>query len=120
MSDFDNKPARMDLPTIKQGDTLRAIQFNGSGTNAALTRVRCKIKDADGNTLLSLDSNTSGITIDDSTAGAWQYTISAITAANTATIASGLHNYDIETTDADGIVETHFEGNWEITPQITD
>ena len=120
MSDFDNVAARMDWPRIKQGDTLRAIQFNATGTNAALARVRCKVKHSDGVTLLSLDSNTTGITIDTATAGAWQYTISAITAATTATLASGLHSYDIETTDADGIVETHFDGCWEILPQITD
>lgn len=120
MSDFDNVTARMDWPSIKQGDTLRAIQFNASGTESALARVRCKVKDADGVTLLSLDSDTTGITIDTATAGSWQYTIDQIGRAITETIKSGLHSYDIETTDADGVVETHFEGCWNVGPQITD
>lgn len=120
MSDFDSVAARMDWPSIKQGDTLRAIVFTATGTTAALSRVRCKVKDADGVTLLSLDSNTTGITIDVATAGAWQYTISQIAAATTAALSDGLHSYDIETTDANGIAETHFEGCWEIRPQITD
>jgi len=120
MSDFDNKPARMDLPSIKQGDTLRAIAFVSTGTLTALDRVRMKIKDSDGATLLSRDSDTSGITLNVTTAGAWAYTLDLIPAATTAAIAAGLHSYDIETIDADGVVETHFEGCWEITPQITD
>ena len=120
MSDFDNKPARLDWPSIKQGDTLRAIQFDASGTLAALSRVRCKVKDSDGATLLSLDSSATGITINTATAGAWRYTLAAQSAATTLTLAAGLHSYDIETTDADGIVETHFQGCWEILPQVTD
>jgi len=120
MSEFDNVTARMDWPSIKQGDTLRAIQFNAANTTSDLSRVRCKVKNDEGVTIVSLDSNVSGVTINNSAAGSWQYTIESIPASATELIASGLHNYDIEITDSDGVVETHFEGCWEIRPQITD
>jgi len=120
MSEFDTTPARLNFPSIKQGDTMRAMVFSATGTTANLSRVRCKVKDSDGVMLLNLDSDATGIVINTATAGAWQYTISQIAAATTATLASGSHNYDIETTDADGIVETHFEGCWVIRPQVTD
>ena len=120
MTDYDNKPALFNWPAVTQGDSFRALQFNASGTTAALARVRCKIKNADGDTLLTLDSDATGATIDTATAGAWQYTLGPITAAQTTTLGTGFLSYDIETIDDDDIVETHFKGTWEILPQVTD
>ncbi len=112
-------PAKWDWEAITQGDTFPAIVLSATGTTVDLARVRMTVRDVDGVEQLTLDSDTSGITIDTATAGAWQYTIGPISAALTGAMDEGVHNYDIETTDASGNVATHFKGCWEILDQTT-
>jgi hypothetical protein len=113
------KPSCYNWASVVQGDTFPAIVFAASGTSTDLARVRVTVKDKDGNAKLTLDSNTSGVTLNDTTAGSWNYTVGPVSAANTTSIAAGTHSYDLETTDVGGVVRTHFHGFWEILPQIT-
>lgn len=121
MSALDLTPQTFNWPSVTQGDTFPAINFTASGTGTAadLSRVRVKIKDTDGNTELSLDSDASGVTINTATAGAWDYTVGPITDTQTTGMDAGTHLYDLEVTDADGTVRTHFKGTWTILDQTT-
>lgn len=120
MSELNLEPLRYDWPSIQRGDTMPAQVFSDSSADTDLSRVRVKICDSDGTTQVSLDSSASGITINTSTAGSWNFTIDAISAATTDALVAGLYAYDLETTDSAGSVRTEFEGTWEIRPQITD
>lgn len=111
-------PAHFDWDAITQGDTFPAMVFAATGTTTDLARVRVRVKDVDGNQELTLDSDTSGVTIDTATAGSWQYTIGPVSAALTGAMDAGVHSVEIETTDAGGNVATHFRGCWEIVEQI--
>ena len=113
------KPSCYNWASIVQGDTFPAIEFAASGTSTELARVRVTVKDKDGNAELTLDSNTSGVTLNDTTAGSWNYTIGPVSATDTGNMDAGTHSYDLETTDVSGNVRTHFHGFWEILPQIT-
>lgn len=117
---LDLRPLRWDWAAVKQGDTYPACTITETESDSALTRVRIKVKDSSGATALTLDSNTSGITINTATGGEWDFTIGAISAATTATLTAGYYDYDLETTCANGVVRTEFEGSWEILAQITD
>jgi hypothetical protein len=120
MSTLNLTPLCDNWDAVTQGDTYPAQRYTVAGTDSALTRVRCKVKNRTGTTLLNLDSNTSGITITTATAGAWDFTIAAISAATMEGIEEGNHFYDIETTDAAGTVLTDFRGSWQILSQQTD
>jgi len=116
---MDLRPLKYNLPPVTVGDTYPAAQFAYGGTGT-LSRVRIKIKDSEGTTALNLDSDTTGITITTTTSGAWAFTMDEISAATSAALTAGLHNYDLETTTAAGNVATLLSGNWELLPQITD
>lgn len=120
MSELNLEPLRYDWPAIQRGDTFPAQVFADSGADTDLSRVRVKICDSDGTTKVTLDSASSGVTITTATAGSWNFTIDAISAATTEALTAGLYAYDIETIDTAGSVRTEFEGTWEIRPQITD
>jgi hypothetical protein len=120
MADLNLTPLCDNWDAVTQGDTYPAQRYTVAGTAAALTRVRCKVKNRLGTTLLNLDSNTSGIVINTATAGAWDFTISALSAATMEAIDPGSHSYDIETTDAAGTVFTDFSGTWQVLKQTTD
>lgn len=118
---LDLKPLRWDWPAVTTGDTYPACQITDTAADTDLSRVRIKIKAQGGTTAaLSLDSSTTGVTITTATAGAWDFTIGPITAAQTATLDPGLYLYDIETTDSAGTVRTEFSGIWEILSETTD
>jgi len=103
----------------KQGDTyLQSVITSDFGT-AELARIKIEIK-ANGNTTsaLVLDSDDTGVTLNDTTAGAWSFTIDHIAASDTATLDERYYAYDLVSTDANGVVSTLFEGNWEVKPRI--
>lgn len=112
-------PEKWNLPSVVCGDTLPATNFlyPGSGT---LSRVRVKAKDSAGATVLSLDSDTSGVTINTATSGAWDWDIDEVSAATTAGIAAGNYKYDMETITSAGTVRTLLGGNWCLLEQVTD
>jgi len=117
MADLDLTPLCWNWAPITQGDTYPASRITETSSDTALSRVRLKVKNNLGTELLALDSNTSGITLTATTAGAWDFTIAAIA---TAALEVGTHHYDIETTDAASVVRTEFRGTWQIIKQITD
>ena len=105
--------------TIKAGDTYPAARITedaGGDGDTTLERVRIKIKNAEGQTVINLDSDNTGITINDASAGAWDYTIDSFTAPSVA----GIYSLDMEWTDGAGVVTTATDGTWEILPQTTD
>lgn len=116
---LDLTPLRFDLPSVTQGDTYPAINFTETEADANLSSVRMKIANEDGTVKLTLDSASSGVTINTATAGAWDFTIGPITSAQTEALAVGTYTYDIETLDANSIRRTEFNGIWEILPQVT-
>lgn len=120
MSQLHLEPLRYNWPAIQRGDTMPAQVFADTSADTDLTRVRIKICDSDGVKQVTLDSSTSGITINNSTAGGWNFTIDAISTATTEALSPGLYAYDLETIDSSGYVRTEFEGVWEIRSQITD
>lgn len=117
---LDLTPQKLCWPSVKQGDTYPATRFEESLSDTDLVRVRIKVKDADDVELLSLDSDTTGITIISATAGAWEYEIDEILPVTTETLPVGVHNYDQEITDSAGVVTTDFEGTWRILKKYTD
>ena len=116
---LDLTPLYWNWSSITQGDTYPACNIKETQSDTELIRVRVKIKLA-GVIALTLDSNSSGITLNSTGAGEWDFTIEAIPATATTALAPGCYDYDIETTSANGVVRTEFKGNWEILPQITD
>lgn len=115
------KPLHWDWPGVTKGDTYPAINITESSSDTALSRIRVKIKLADTATAaLTLDSDGSGVTLNGTGAAAWDFTIGPISATDTASLTAGTYSYDIESTDAGGVVRTEFKGSWVVWPQITD
>jgi hypothetical protein len=112
---IDLKPLRWDWAPVVTGDTYPATDIVESSYDSNLSRVRIKIT-LSGETTpsLTLDSDTSGITIND--AAARDFTIDEI---NPVTLAAGIYAYDLEMTYANGTVRTEFAGTWEILSEIT-
>ena len=112
-------PLVWDWEGITAGDTYPACNITETEADTTLARVRVKIK-LDGTLKLTLDSDSTGVTLNSTGAGGWDFTIDAIPAATTATLAAGYYDYDLETTDTNGTVRTEFSGCWPILGQITD
>ena len=112
------KPYRLDWKSITAEDTYPAENWLESASDnlTTLTRVRIKIKDSAGVLFTTLDTDTSGITINVATAGAWDWTVGALTAPSVA----GIYALDMEWTDSTGVVFTETSGQWEILAQVTD
>ena len=112
-------PLKWNLPPVTQEDTYPAIQITESGSETDLIRVRMKVRDVAGSEVLSLDSDTTGMTITSGTAGSWDFQIDEIDDETTRELSPGFHSYDMEFTDETGAVRTFFAGSWEILKQIT-
>lgn len=112
---LDLKPLRWDWAAVVAGDTYPATNITESEHDSNLERVRIKITLSGATSpSLSLDSDTTGITIND--AATWDFTIGAI---QTSSLAAGVYSYDLETTDAAGTIRTEFAGTWPIISQVT-
>lgn len=110
---LDLTPLRWDWVGVTKGDTYPACNITETEADTALSRVRVIIKLA-GVVILTLDSDTTGVTLNGTGAGGWDFTIDEISAATTATLAAGYYDYEIKSTGSNGVVRTEFEGNWEI------
>lgn len=111
-------PLVWDWASVTVGDTFPAANVTETASVTAFVRVRIKIRNQDGVLKLTLDSATSGVTINTTTAGAWDFDIDEISPADTGSLTAGIHNYDLEITDDSGIVRTEFTGSWTLLPQI--
>jgi hypothetical protein len=111
---IDLKPMRWDWAAVTQGDTLPAINLVDTAATFALTRVLVTIEPKDSDVAaLTLDSSTTGVTINVATAGAWDYTIASITAAQTATLTPGFYTVNVKVFGTN-VAHTDFKGEWEI------
>ena len=117
---ISSKPLQWNWRSVTQGNTFPATNIVESLSDTDLVRVQIKFKDVDGVLLVDLDSDDVGITINDATAGSWDFTIDAMDAATTATFDPGKYYYDLKITDSAGIVNTDFKDEWTILPRITD
>jgi len=107
---LDLTPMRWDWSPVVTGDSYPAAQISATGQTEDLERVRITFR-ASGSTAsaLTLDSETSGITITD--AASWAFTIATL---EEVPLSAGQYSYQLETTSTAGTVRTHFMGNWKI------
>ena len=78
--ELDLTPLEWDWTPVTKGDTFPSIRIQETSSEVDCARVRVKIKASGVATAaLELDSDASGITITDGTAGAWDFTIDTIT-----------------------------------------
>lgn len=120
MSDDRYEPLRYDLEPIVRGDTFPAIVFSDSSADTDLARVRMQICNSAGTAVVTLDSAASGVTLNTTTAGSWNFTVGPIDKDTTEAMAAGLYAYDLESYDTSGFRRTEFNGTWKIIPQITE
>ena len=113
------KPLVWHWDTVVKGDTYPAATITESSSDSALERIKIEIK-SNGNTTSSLvlDSDATGITLNNTDAGAWNFTIDAISAETTDTLDEQYYAYQLKSYSANGVVRTEFVGNWEVTPNI--
>ena len=111
---IDLKPMRWDWASVTKGDTLPAMNLVDTGADFALTRVLVIVEAKDSDVaVLTLDSDVSGVTINTATAGAWDYTIAAISAATTAGLTPGFYTINVKVYGST-VAHTDFKGEWEI------
>ena len=114
MSD-ESPPALYNLSSATSGATwggfsvsLESVSTFFSGD---LSLVEMVVKDQDGTTLLSLDSDTADeITINTATAGAWEFTV----VERTLTLGAGDYTYSVRITDSNGVRAVWLKGGWRI------
>ena len=108
------QPLVWEWESITTGDTFPATNITEADHTSNLSRVRLAffLDDAEASSL-DLDSDDTGVTIND--AATWDFTIDVISVS----LAPGLYHYDLETTDAAGIVSTEFVGTWQILTGYT-
>jgi len=106
------KPYQWNWACIATGNTYPASQFveTASDYDGTLERVVCTIKDSDGNTFATLDSDGSGAVINTDTAGAWDFTIGSLRAPTTA----GVYSVEVDCFDSNDVEATFTRGTWEI------
>lgn len=115
------KPMVWNWPPLTRGDTYPASNIVETESTADLARVRIKIKTSGSSEAsITLDSDTSGVTINNATAGSWDFDIDVIAASTTSELTAGFYSYDMEITDSLGQVRTEFTGSWKILTQSTD
>jgi hypothetical protein len=64
--------------------------------------------------------NGTGITITTATAGAWDFSIDAMSAATTDAYTPGVYTYEMDVTEASGVVTTILKGEWNLIARIPD
>lgn len=111
----DYKPAVWNWKSIPQGGTYPASNVLESESTATLNRVVVTIEPYGSDTAsLTLDSNTTGVTINNDTAGSWDYTIDEISATTTASLSAGFYTVTMRVYYGAGFVVVVSKGVWEI------
>jgi len=114
----DYEPATWNWKPITQGGTFPASVVTETLSASSLSRVVVTIEPFGSDTAsLTLDSGATGVTINTATAGAWNYTIAAITAAQTAALTSGFYNVTHKVTDSASVTVVVSKGTWQILPK---
>lgn len=101
-------------PTVR-GVTKRAVNITCSDSDVTLSRVQITIEERGSDAVkLALDSSGTGITLTSGTAGAWAFTIDAISATITGTLRPVFHTIIMTLTDSQGNVLEPIKGTWQI------
>lgn len=106
------------LDPLASGETWGGLTWTITSSDdtkysAALSRVRMTFKNSAGTSVLALDSNVAGITINTATAYAWSFTIEP----RLISFPEGRYSWAIETTDATGNVDKdRLSGTIQIIP----
>lgn len=113
---LDLTPLRWDWSPVVSGDTYPAASIIGAGQTENLARVRITVRAAGSTSdALVLDSDATGITITNTAAASWAFTIAAITEVP---LDAGEYSYQLETTTTGDTRRTYFIGNWKILSNI--
>jgi len=125
MSCSSNGRGKYDFPCITRGDTLFAINFATTGFSYGVSRVIVDFTLSGATSpALTLDSTTSGVTINSGAAGNLDFTVGPITDETTATLTAGVYasairvyldiDEDAVAIDADDARLTVATGTWKI------
>ena len=117
----------MDDPTftwnwkpLTQGNTRPGTNFTETLSESALTAVEIRMKLPESTTADITLTNGDGITINTATAGAWDFDIDEMTAAQTDAYTPGVYNYEMDVTESAGTVTTIIKGTWPLLARIPD
>ena len=114
MASASEKPAVWDWASTVQGATKAAMSVTEDSYGADLSAVSVVVeKYGSDSAALSLSSG-SGVTINDATAGQWDFDIGPITAAQTASLVPGFYDVRLTITDSNGVVIPLTKGSWQI------
>jgi hypothetical protein len=108
----ETEQAQYDFPACWEGGSLESFDItiaeeNGSALSSAEIVFKAGGSDTASLTLTSGD----GLTLTDTTAGAWTITVDQISAI---TLTAGIYYYNLKTVDAGGLVKFYLAGTWEI------
>jgi len=116
----DYLPQTYEIPACVSGDTfpglrISSVTINGAAPTTALASVRVDFRTAPdaAAAALSLNSSSSGITINNN--ATWDFELDAFTI----TLDADCYFYDIETTDSGGTVRTYLRGSWTVAQDTT-
>lgn len=102
--------------SFRRGDTYEGQSFTftdtGTGDPIAITSGRAQVRD-------SSDKQVHSFTVTISGAGNNVATLSDISQSRSASIPSGVHNWDLELTLVDGRVRTYITGTFTVTKDTT-
>ena len=111
---------RWDWKPLTQGNTRPATLITETSSTSALTAVELRMKLPGSTTSDIRLYNGSGIVINTATAGAWSFTISAMSSAYTDARTAGVYSYELDVTEASGVVTTILKGEWNLIARILD
>lgn len=109
---------RWDWKPLVRGTTRRAVAITSTDADVILSRVVVVIEEQGRDSAkITLDSNVSGVTIADGTAGQWNFTIDPISASITGALNPVFHTLYVTLTDSNGNVLEPIKGTWQILPK---
>ena len=111
---------RWDFEPLTQGATRPATNFTETSSTSALTGVELRMNLEDSTEADIVLTNGDGITINTATAGAWDFDIDVLSAATTDAYTPGVYSYELEITEASGVVTVVLKGEWTLIARIPD
>lgn len=120
----DDSAYRWNWRALTQGNTRPATRFQETSSTSNLSAVELRMRLA-GSTSATADivlRNGSGITITTATAGAWDFSINAMSAATTDAYTPGVYTYEMDVADSQSppVVTTILKGEWNLIARIPD
>jgi len=116
----DDPTPRWNWRPTTQGNTRPATRFLESLSESDLASVDVRLK-LPGSTVADITLTVGdGVTIDDATAGQWDFSIDEMTPETTDGYAAGCYSFEIEVTDDAGTKTPIAKGNWNLIARIPD